>query len=211
METLSFIKKVLLLLDENSGIVMIILTAVYVGATIAIHRGNAEAVKVAKTTKNVELLDQRLKLADKVEQSSDSHYCLGEHGFERRFKVLFPDEKLLEQLGKYKGHRRERKCAESDATYYGSHPHPNIKEGFFEFENRIIRSFSDTVSEDETAEIKQLAKEREIYKETPVKELSRWLNLYEIYERQNISQQREEEAKAKLIIMMQEYISKSIN
>ena len=211
MDIQYFIKKAIVFFDEHSGVVMCFLTAIYVIATVAIHRGNKEAVGIANATKNIELMDERLKLVDKVEQSSEAKSCLNELGFERRFNVLFPDEKLLEQLGKYKDLRDKRIYAQFDADYYRANSHHNIKEGVFEFENAIIGSFSDSVSEEERTKIKQLAKEREIYYDAPVKELSKWLNLYEIHNRKNIAQQQEDEVKAELISMMQEYVSQSIN
>lgn len=199
------------LLNSNSGVIMIILTAIYVFTTIGIQRANAKAVEVASISKNVELMEHRLKLIDHFEESSTlSKKSFSEIGFERRFTVLFPDQMLRKQLSKYKYHRDQRERAESDSTYYREHAQ-DIPEGVFCFETTIMESFSDAFDDEKRRKLKESAENRSIYYPAPIDELSRWLNFYEIKKHYLEQEIEERQAARNLMEMMQHYVSNSIN
>lgn len=199
---------------------MVVITVVYVGATIAIYKANkkvADAAKDQLTTaksaielsKNLELLDKRTTLLDRIRKRADESPFFLDRIMDLEFALLYDDNRLKDyyivyktSFDQYQDSKRDRQVFE-EQDFFGT---PTYKA----LVGRIDRAFLVSIDMVEEEQLREEAARCSITQFDPNTEEERTYDLFEVTEKLFHTNNRLLNAKTKLLDAMSAFLKRTL-
>jgi hypothetical protein len=201
-------------------ITLLVVTTAYFIATVFVYRANKKmaevaeaqlksATKIAELSKNIELMNERYSLMDRIRIDDNAHPFQKDYIFMSKLNALFIGNTFNTDLNDFCSCFEKEKECEADWDEFTRNSYI-LQDNILDIFEEIFFDISEDLTSDETKKLKELADQNIISVASQTGEI-RDLNIYDILFELNTWTKRKKNAKQAILDKMKAFIEESIS